>query len=57
MLFAAKGKGGKGGSAQSGLPRAANAHSVPSTDVEQQLNEGMEWLENMRGEFGIATTE
>ena len=58
MLFAAaKGKGGKGESAQSGRPIAANAHSAPSTEVEQQLDEGLAWLEEMRGEFGVATTE
>ena len=56
-LFAAKGKGGKGGSAQAGRPPAANAHSAPSTEVEQQLDEGLAWLEEMRGEFGVATTE
>ena len=43
MLFAAKGKGGKGGSAQAGRPPAANAHSAPSTEVEQQLDEGLAW--------------
>jgi hypothetical protein len=57
MLFAAKGKGGKGGSAQAGRPPAANAHSAPSTEVEQQLDEGLAWLEEMRGAFGVATTE
>ena len=57
-LFAAKGKGGKGGSAQAGRPPAAMyAHSAQSTGFEQQLDEGLEWLEKMRGEFGNATTE
>jgi hypothetical protein len=55
--FAAKGKGGKEGSAQAGRPPAANAHSAQSTGFEQQLDEGLEWLEKMRGEFGLATTE
>jgi hypothetical protein len=45
-------KGGKGESAQSGRPIAANAHSAPSKEYEQQLDEGLEWLEKMRGEFG-----
>ena len=49
MLFAVKGKGGKGESAQSGRPIAANAHSAPSTEVEQQLDEGLEWLEKCAG--------
>jgi hypothetical protein len=57
MLFAAKGKGGKGGSAQAGRPPAANTHSAPSTKVEEQLDEGLAWLESMRGELGVATTE
>ena len=55
-LFAAKGKGGKGGSAQAGRPPAANAHSEQST-YEQQLDEGLERLEKLREQFGMATNE
>ena len=50
-------KGGKGESAQAGRPLAANAHAAPSTEVEHQLDEGLEWLEKMRGEFGISLTQ
>ena len=55
-LFAAKGKGGKGGSAQAGRPPAANAHSEQST-YEQQLDMGLEQLEKLREQFGMATNE
>ena len=51
-LFATKGKGGKGGSAQAGRPPAANAHSEQST-YEQQLDEGLERLEKLREQFGM----
>ena len=53
MLFAAKGKGGKGESAQAGRPLAANAHSEPSKEYEQQLDEGLERLEKLREQFGM----
>jgi hypothetical protein len=51
-LFAAKGKGDKGGSAQAGRPPAANAHSVPSTHDRDRTAAG--WgpgvaRENARG--------
>ena len=55
-LLAAQGKGGKGGGAQAGRPPAANAHSEQST-YEQQLDEGLEQLEKLREQFGMATNE